>query len=221
MNKLFEKIKTEYEFRTYVFAAVSIFISLIFAVFNTVLAFLYNASWNIGIAIYYFLLIFVRSVVCACEVKWYKARLYESEREEKRKVLYFVQSIVLLILDLALVTPISLMVLQQKAVNYSIIAAIGMAAFTTYKIVMASRGFVKTRRNYNLGVRILKNLNFIEALVSVLSLQYTLIMVNDGGVQGDMFVLCAVTSFMLWAFVVIVSLVSLIRSIKILKKKST
>ncbi len=221
MNKLFHKMKTEYEFRTYVFAAFSILISLIFAVFNTVLAFLYNAAWNFGIAIYYFLLIFVRSVVCFCEVKWFKAGLDESEKEEKRKALYFAQSIVLLILDLALVTPISLMVLQRKAVDYSIIAAIGMATFTTYKIIMSSRGFVKTRKSYNLGVRILKNLNFIEALVSVLSLQYTLIMTVDGSLQGDMFVMCAITSFAIWAFVVVVSMVSLVKSIKIFKNKST
>lgn len=220
MNKLFAKIKSEYEFRTYIFAAISIIISLIFAIFNTVLAFLYNASWNSGIAVYYYILAFERAVVCSCEVKWYKAGLDESEKEQKRKKLYFAQSIVLLILDLALVTPISLMVLQQKAVNYSIIVAISMAAFTTYKIIMSSRGFIKTRKNYNLGVRILKNLNFIEALVSVLSLQYTLIMTVDGSVQGDMFVLCAVTSFAIWAFVVVVSLISLVKSINILKEKS-
>lgn len=221
MNKLFAKIKSEYEFRTYVFAAISIIISLIFAIFNTVLAFLYNASWNIGIAVYYYILAFERTVVCSCEVKWYKAGLDESEKEQKRKKLYFAQSIVLLILDLALVTPISLMVLQQKAVNYSIIVAISIAAFTTYKIIMSSKGYFKTRKNYNLGVRILKNLNFIEALVSVLSLQYTLIMTVDGSVQGDMFVLCAVTSFAIWALVVAVSLVSLVRSIIILKRKRT
>ena len=220
MKKLFGKIKSDYEFRTYVFAAVSVFISLVFAVFNTVLAFLYNAAWNFGIAVYYYLLVAERSVVCACEIKWNKSGLDEEVREQKRKKLYFAQSVTLLFLDMVLVTPISLMVLQRKAVNYSIIAAIGMAAFTTYKIVMATRGFVKTRKDYNLGVRILKNLNFIEALVSVLSLQYTLIMANDGGVQGDMFVLCAITSFAIWAFVVTLSVISLVNSIMICKKNN-
>ena len=219
MNKLFEKLKTEYEFRTYVFAAISICISLIFAVFNTVLAFLYNAAWNFGIAIYYYLLVIEKAVVRACEVKWHKADLDESDKENKRKTLYFIQSIVLIVLDLALVTPISLMVLQRKTVSYDMIAAIGIAAFTTYKIVMAVRGFIKTRKSYTLGVRILKNLNLIEALVSVLSLQYTLIMANAGSVDGDLFILCAITSFAIWVFVVIISIVSLVNSIIILKKK--
>lgn len=221
MNKFFEKIKSEYEFRTYVFTAFSIFISLIFAIFNTVLVFLYNAAWNFGIAIYYYLLVLERSVVCAFEVKWYKAGLDENVKEQKRQKLYFVQSIALLVLDLALVTPISLMVLQRKVVNYSMIVAIGIATFTTYKIVMAIRGFIKTRSNYNLVVRFLKNLTLIEALVSVLSLQYTLIMANDGSLQGDMFVLCAITSFAIWAVVVAVSVISLINSILICKKKNT
>lgn len=217
MNDFFNKFKTEYEFRTYVFAVLSMTVSFIFAVFNTVLAVIYNAAWNFGIAIYYFLLVSAKSVTCGCEVKWYKAGIDEGLKVQKRKNLYFAQSIVLLILDLALVAPISIMVEQRKDVNYSMIAAIGMAAFTTFKIVTSARGFVKTRKNYGVGVKILKNLTFIEALVSVLVLQYTMVMTFGEGVQGDMFVLCAVTSFAIWALVVVVSVLSLINSIKLRK----
>ena len=220
MNKFLNKMKSEYEFRTYMFAVLSLTVSFVFAVFNTALAFIYSAPWNFGIAIYYYILVSEKSVVCACEFKWYKSGINDSAKELKRKTLYFAQSIALLILDLALVGPISIMVQQRKAVDYNMIVAIGMAAFTTYKIIMSAHGFVKTRKNYGLGVRILKNITFIEALVSILVLQYTMVMTFGEGVHGDMFVLCAFTSFAIWGLIVAVSVFSLINSIKMHGKRN-
>lgn len=107
------------------------------------------------------------------------------------------------------------MVLQQKAVDYSVIPAITVAAYTVFKFVTSSVSYVKTRKTANLGVRAFKNLNFIDALVSVLSLQYTLLMTFGDGITGDMFTLCAVTSFAVWTLLVAVSVTNLIKAIKI------
>ncbi len=64
-----------------------------------------------------------------------------------------------------------MMVLQQKNVNYSEIHAIMIAAYTVYKIVTATINFIKTRKSNHLSVKILRNINFVDALVSILSLQ--------------------------------------------------
>ncbi len=63
--------------------------------------------------------------------------------------------------------------MQQKDINYSEIPALTIAAYTTYKITAASINIVKTRKGKHLSVKILRNVNFVDALVSVLSLQYT------------------------------------------------
>ena len=63
------------------------------------------------------------------------------------------QCVLLFLLDLALVGPITIMVLQQKAVDYSVIPAITVAAYTVFKIVTSSVSYVKTRKTANLGVR--------------------------------------------------------------------
>lgn len=63
----------------------------------------------------------------------------------------------------------------------------------------------------------LKTVGFIDALVSVLSLQYTLIMTFGGGMDKKMFILCAVSSFAIWALLIAVSLMSLLRAIKLRK----
>ena len=170
---------------------------------------------DIGVAAYYLLLVAVRAFVGVEEIKFKKQGLCAESKEEKRKNVFLVQCVLLFLLDLALVGPITIMVLQQKAVDYSVIPAITVAAYTVFKIVTSSVSYVKTRKTANLGVRAFKNLNFIDALVSVLSLQYTLLMTFGDGITGDMFTLCAVTSFAVWTLLVAVSVTNLIKAIKI------
>ena len=69
-----------------------------------------------------------------------------------------------------------------------------MAAYTTYKVVMASVNLKKRKRSADNLVRLLRTISFIEALVSVLALQNTLIMVNMKGDGSEMLKLTAVTS---------------------------
>lgn len=64
--------------------------------------------------------------------------------------------------------------------------AITIAAYTTYKIIMSAINFSKAKKNGNLSVKMLRNVNLVDALVSVLSLQYALVMTFGGGIEGDM-----------------------------------
>lgn len=213
----FKRIRKDFEFRTYVASTVSFFISVAFVGYNVFLAVIYKTVWNTGIAAYYLLLVGIRAFVGYKEIKFKKAELTDGEKEEKRKNVFLVQSVLLFALDLALIGSITIMVLQRRSVAYSEIPAITIAAYTVFKIVTASVSYAKTRKLTNLGVRAFKNLNFIDALVSVLTLQYTLVMTFGDGVTGDMFTLCAVTSFVILAFIITISVSNLIRAAKIKK----
>ena len=109
------------------------------------------------------------------------------------------------------------MVRRQKYVNFTEIHAIAMAAYTVYKISSAIADFVKTKKLNHLSLEILRGLNFVDALVSVLSLQYVLLMTFGGGIEGDMFTLCAITSFAVWAVIVITSIAALVKAVKLFK----
>ena len=214
-KKFIKRIKNDYEFRTFVTSTLSFFVTALFAGYNIFLSFAYQTSWNIGIAIYYVILVGIRAYVLFSEKKMYKLKLSEEQKETARKNLYFVQSILLLIIDLALITPISLMVLQKKNVDYSTIPAIILAAYTTYKIIAAIINYIKTRKQKHLSIKILKNINLIDALVSILSLQYVLIMTFGNGIEGEMLTLCAISTFTVWVLIIAISVLSLINSIKI------
>ncbi len=213
-----KRIKNDYVFRTFIFTALSFFVTLVFTIYNTFLGVAYKSVWNIGIALYYALLLCIRAYIIFSERKFYKNNLTDEQKDRKRKIIFFVQSILLLIIDFALIAPISLMVLQKRAIKFSQIPAIAMAGYTSFKIFVSTRNIFKTKFEMNLSIKMLRNINFIDALVSILSLQYTLIMTFGGGLDEDMFTLCAISSFCIYVLLFILSLKTFLSSIRIITK---
>ena len=213
-----KRIKNDYVFRTFIFSALSFFVTLVFTIYNTFLGVAYKSVWNIGIALYYALLLCIRAYIIFSERKFYKNNLTDGQKDRKRKIIFFVQSILLLIIDFALIAPISLMVLQKRAIKFSQIPAIAMAGYTSFKIFVSTRNIFKTKFEMNLSIKMLRNINFIDALVSILSLQYTLIMTFGGGLVENMFTLCAISSFCLNVWIFIFSLKPFLISLRIISK---
>ncbi len=165
----------------------------------------------------YALLLCIRAYVIFSERAFYKKKLPYDQKEAARKRLFLVQSAFLFAIDLALIAPITLMVQQKKVIQYTTIPAIATAAYTTYKIIISTKNIIKTRKGRHLSVRILKTVNFVDALVSVLTLQYTLIITFGGGMDSDTFALCAVSSFGIWSLLIALSTVSLLQAVKMRK----
>ncbi len=211
------RVFKDYVLRTFISSTLSFFVSVVFAGYNIFLGIVYGTAWNIGIAVYYALLVGLRAYILFSEKRLRKLNLSDESKEEARKKLFFVQSVVLFMIDLALVAPITMMLMQKKEIRYSVIPAIATAAHTTYRIVLATRNYIKSKRVRNLSVQILRNINFVDALVSLLSLQYALVMEFGGGIEGDMLTLCATTSFAVWALLIALSVLSIIKVIKLKK----
>ncbi len=216
-GKVFSRLKKDYAFRTFAFSAASFAVTLAFTGYNLFLGIAYNAVFNFGIAVYYALFLCGKGGVGFFEIKYKRKNLTAEQKSVKRKNLFLATGILLLIIALSLVGPVSLMVRRQKYVNFTEIPAIAMAAYTVYKISSAIAGFVKTKKLNHLSLEILRGLNFVDALVSVLSLQYVLLMTFGGGIEGDMFTLCAITSFAVWAVIVITSIAALVKAVKLFK----
>ena len=64
--KLLKRIKNDYVFRAFIFSALSFLITMLFTAYNVFLYIAYKAVWNIGIAVYYALLLSIRAyVICS------------------------------------------------------------------------------------------------------------------------------------------------------------
>lgn len=133
----------------------------------------------------------------------------EGDRVRHRQKTSLISSVMLLMLNLALILPISLMAKLEKPVNMGLIPAITMATHTTYKLTMASVHVRKQKhsRHGNVLIAELRTIPFIDALVSILTLQNTLIMVKqaESNIQ-DVFLLSAVSSAVIYVVIMITSI---------------
>lgn len=81
-----------------------------------------------------------------------------------------------------------------------------MAAYTTYKSTMAIIQMRK-RRTHHVLIFELRTINLIDALVSILRLQNTLIMVNTNADKGNnMITLFEISSAVIYILIVILTL---------------
>ena len=165
---------------------------------------------------YYIILTALRGSIILAE----KRIAGTENRAEKRERVCLAASVLLLVLNVSLIVPVSMMVRQQKPVNVTLIPAVAMAAYTTYKVTMASIHLKRRKRSSDSLVRLLRTINFIDALVSVLTLQNTLIMLNAAGEELRMLPLTAMTSAAVFLTVLILSLHALAHAVRVRKKRT-
>ncbi len=215
VKQFFDRWKTDYDFKTITAALGSLFVTALFALYNGFLGVYHASLWHGSICVYYLVLLILRTTIIAARKN--AARKAKPERAQTK--VYITSAALLLFLNVCLVVPVSLMVVRQKPVGMTLIPAIAMAAYTTYKVVMASVNLKRRKRSSNRLVRLLRTISFIDALVSILSLQNTLIMVNMKGDGSEMLTLTAITSAAIMLTVLALSVATMIKGIASTKSK--
>lgn len=190
LKEQLKSLNKDYELRSYLFSGFSLFTTFVFLIYNLVLGIVYSAIWNFSISFYYLILLTLRTIIITKEKTWRYDEI--SIRNKKRLKLFRFTTKILLVMDLALIIPISLMVLSKRNVDISMIPTIGIAAYTTYKVTFATINYFKTRGQKNLSLFGLKIINLKDAIVSILTLQNTMVM--GFGNETSMLTLTAYTS---------------------------
>lgn len=221
IKSIIEKWKKDYAYNTLASSAISFGVTVLFAVYNGFLGIRLLSVWHGSICVFYLFLIAIRGMILLTEKK--NMARGEQEKEQHRHRTSVICSVMLLLLNLALILPVSLMAVLEKPVNMGLIPAITMAAYTTYKLTMASVHIQKQRhsRSGNVLISELRTINFIDALVSILTLQNTLIMVKqtESGCN-DMFLLSAVSSAVIYIVILFITILSLIKNCSLLGRQS-
>ena len=184
--------------------------TLFFALYNGYLGLRLSSLWYGTICVYYILLTILRGSIII-GAKWIARR---EAREAARNRVSLAISFLLLILNISLIVPISILVRQQKPVEMTLNPAIAMAAYTTYKVIMASVNLRTRKVSADSMVWLLRTISFIDALVSILTLQNTLIMVISNGEDMSMLPLTAMTGAIVWIVVLILSLHAIVRGVR-------
>ena len=135
--------KSEYEFKTVINSSVSFLITFVFALYNAFLGIRYGIIWNLSISVYYIFLVVIRGIIIRQE------HLFLTKSVDNRQRIHTIASIMLILMNLALIMPITLMVINKKNVSTGMIPAISIAAYTTFKITMASINLRKSKDTLN------------------------------------------------------------------------
>lgn len=214
-NKYYTRWKKDYDFKTLLSAGISLLVTSAFALYNGYLGIRYSSLWHGTICVYYILLVVLRGMIILTEKK-YSGR---DNRNVISKRVYLAEAVFLFILNLSLIIPVAIMVMQNRPINLTLVPAIMMATYTTYKIIMASVNLKRRKRASGRLIRLLRTISFIDALVSILTLQNTLIMVVSGGSKNGMLTLTAFTSGAIWLAILLLSVSVLVTGIRAIKQK--
>ena len=217
MKQFFDRWKTDYDFKTVTAALGSLFVTALFALYNGFLGVYHASLWHGSICVYYLVLVGLRTMIIAAR----KNADRRTEPERAQMKVYVASAALLLFLNLCLAVPVYLMVVRQKPVDMTLIPAIAMAAYTTYKVVMSSVNLKRRKRSSDRLVRLLRTISFIEGLVSILTLQNTLIMVNMKGDGSEMLTLTAITSAAIMLAALVLAVAAMINGIALIKTNDT
>ena len=95
--------------------------------------------------------------------------------QAEKRILPMAAGILLLALNFALTGVILLTIAQDTAKRYSEVVVISIATYTFYKIIMAVANMVKVRKTRSPVLITIRNIGTADALVSMLTLQATML----------------------------------------------
>ncbi len=209
-------IRKNFLYKTICSSILSLIVTFVFAVYNAYLGIKFVDAFAIGISIYYFLLILVKSITLLVEKK-----ISSKEEDIKTNIRiknYKISSTFIFIIDFCLIAPIIIMVVRPKEVRFGIIIAIAMATYSVYKIIFAIINYNRSKKSQNPTIILFREINIIEAIVSILILQHTLIMVN-GGINKTMQILSFTTSIAFICLTIVFSILSFCKNKKLFDSK--
>ena len=181
---------------------VSAMVALAFAVYNGYLGIAHEYIFGVSIAVYFAVLSAIYFILVDGEMLSGKVGAKQNTHVRK----YIVATALLLAVDVLLVGPITLMVLQRRQFNLGMIASITVATYATYKVSSAVANYVKTRNYFDVRTVSVRSVKLVDAMVSLLTLQNTLIVAKGSSAEQSTFVLTSWTSLALYVAIVTVSL---------------
>ncbi len=177
-------------FRTLVFAVVSLTLSVAYGIFNGVIALISISVWYAALALYYVLMALLRGRIIFFHSRRRKgkyAEKTEAEIEIKKIETYRNSGVLIMILHLALPAAIAGMVISDKSFAYAGLMIYASAAYAFFKITMSIVNIFKARRQDDMTVTAVRNINLADAMVSILALQTALLDTFGGGSVNDIF----------------------------------
>lgn len=176
-SKLMDNLFNNLFFRTTLATSFSLLLGIGFVTYNAYAGLKYHSVWNGSTSIYYGFLVAIRVLFLICEAVLTKGHnLDDAQKNLTRAKMFRFEGILLILLNVALIAPVTILALSKKQVDLPMWVAIVNASYAFYKIIVCVYSFVKTRKTAPLSIKGIKNLNLTSALITMLSLENTMIL---------------------------------------------
>lgn len=147
----------------------SLFMNLIYGIFELVIGISYRSWWFITLAIYYLLLCLMKTSL----VKNIKDNTSINLKKEYKKLKS--TGIILLFLNSLLTGFVTLILAQNQIINYSGVLIYIVALYDFYLIISAVINVIKYRKNHSPILIASKCINLTVAMISMISLEVAMI----------------------------------------------
>lgn len=170
--------------RTILTSTVAFAMSIVNSVLNAYLGISERSIWFGALSAYYIFLALMRSGLL---IYHRKKRDFESEALIRARK-YLRCGILLLILNAALSSAIAQMIFDDRGFEYKDWLIYAFAAYAFYKIIMSIINMFKARKQDDLTIQAIREINTVDAAVSILALQTALLHAfGDGTVDISLF----------------------------------
>ena len=220
--KFTRSLMRDYGFRTVIFAIGSFGLSVLFGFYNGALGILGHSIWFGALAAYYILLALLRGGILLYHGKG-KRGIGEEENKRKQVKIYRNGGLLLLVLNVALSSAMVQMIFNDEGFQYAGWTIYASAAYAFYKITMAIYNLFKAKKQDDLTVQAIRNINLMDGAVSILALQTALLHTfADGNVDVSLYnTLTSVAVTAIGIFLVVSMLVTAHKKMKEIKMENT
>lgn len=169
-----KQILESYPFRTVAFVAASVFLNIAYTALQAISGIFFRSLWNIAIAAFYLVLIALKAIILSCEKK-HKGH-FQKQLKTYRACGYMFNLLTGAMIGILVLT-------AESDIHYEYAGNMiyATAAYTFYKIVSAIAQFIKAKKQDDLTIRAIRNINLVSAVYSVLILQVSLTQAFDDG----------------------------------------
>ena len=213
--KIIEKTKAtlkDKEKKVTVLFIVSFIISVVFAIYNLILG-IYNLSWWFVIMGIYYLIL--------CIMKFFAGyKRIKFPRNEKIQLSTMrIVSIIIIPFVFVLISVIAVSLKYELMKYHTKIIMITIAAYTFYKVITSIINYFKAKKSKDISLITIRNINAIEALVSILNLQMSMLVSFEDGDVGKAKIMNIITGFIVCALITYIAIWMLVYSIKHKEKR--
>lgn len=208
-NKYTNRYLTEKELRIRISLYGGLVLNICFAIFKVVMGVMYQSKWLLAMAGYHTILSGMRFILAYRDQTDKKE---ESDYEKKLRGLYSYRICgwLMLLLNIAISVIVAMVVFDKQTINYPGFMIYAIAAFTFYCLTMAVINMVKYWHRNNLIFSAVKRIEMAKALVSIFTLQVSMI-TQFGGEDGfDYRIANGATGFAICVIITIMAVLMLI-----------